>query len=142
MMHTDDHGIAAMLARRVGHSADSEKVSAVALSIWDEVDEALSPIIGKSGVTALYKRSLYTAIVDHPCLVTAYEGVTRNGKGFAGLDTALLQQTPQQGLVVLEALLSTFHELLTFLIGGSLFERLLRSVWDKPSDSDVTKEPE
>lgn len=142
LMHVDEHRIAAMIAGRVGVCADIKKVATAASSIWNDVDAALTPIIGKSGVAALYKRSLHTAIADHPCLVVAYEGVMPTGNDFAGLEIALLQQTPEQALAALLALLTTFHERLTFLIGGPLFERLLGSVWDKPSNSDVIKESE
>lgn len=128
-----------MLARRVGEGADSATVAAAAVSIWQDVDVALAPIIGQSGVAALYKRSLYLTLVEHPYLVTAYEGSLRAGE-FVGLNTALAQQTPADALAATIALLNTFHDLLTHLIGGSLFERLLRSVWDKPSSGDAAKD--
>jgi hypothetical protein len=138
-MPIDAHGIQAMLARRVGESADAVAIAAAAISLWQEVDVALAPIIGQPGVAALYKRSLYLTLVDHPCLVTAYEGLLRPGD-FAGLETALSQQTPAEAAAAMAALLSTFHDLLTHLIGGSLFERLLRSVWNKPSSGDSAKD--
>jgi hypothetical protein len=141
-MPTDDYGIVAMLARRVGQSADIEKVAAVAVAVWRDVDNALSPIIGDAGVAALYRRSLYSSLANHPCLAVAYENISPGGERFAELETALLQQTPEVASAALLALLTTFHELLTFLIGGSLFERLLRSVWNKPTNGDATKESE
>jgi len=81
-MPIDAHGIQAMLARRVGESADAVAIAAAALSLWQEVDVALAPIIGQPGVAALYKRSLYLTLVDHPCLVTAYEGLLRLAQHF------------------------------------------------------------
>ncbi len=139
LMQADAHGIRAMLARRVGEDADAATIAAAALLIWRDVDVALSPIIGQPGVAALYKRSLYLTLVDHPFLVTAYEGSVRAGD-FVGLETALSQQTPTEALAAIISLLITFHDLLTHLIGGSLFERLLRSVWDKPSSGDAAKD--
>jgi len=138
-MPTDAHGIQALLARRVGEGADPATIAAAAVSIWHEVDVALAQIIGKPGVAALYKRSLYLTLADHPCLVTAYEGSLRPGE-FAGLEVALAQQTRVEASAAIIALLNTFHDLLTHLIGGSLFERLLRSVWDKPSSGDAAKD--
>jgi len=141
-MPTDDYGIAAMLARRVGEGADIGKVAAVAVVVWRDLDNALSPIIGDAGVAALYRRSLYSSLADHSCLAVAYKNITHDSEGFAELETALLQQTPEVASAALLALLTAFHELLTFLIGGSLFERLLRSVWNKPTNGDVTEESE
>jgi hypothetical protein len=138
-MPNDVHGIQAMLARRVGEAADAASVAAEALLIWKDIDVALAPIIGQPGVAALYKRSLYLTLIDHPCLVTAYEGSLRPGE-FEGLKTALSQQTPAEALAATISLLHTFHDLLTHLIGGSLFERLLRSVWDKSSSGDAAKD--
>jgi hypothetical protein len=135
-MQDDVHGIRAMLVRRAGESADSATIASAALSVWQDIDRALSPIIGQPGVAALYKRSLYLTLVGQPALVTAYEGALRPGE-FEGLETALTQQTPAQALAMICALLNTFHELLTHLIGGSLFERLLRTVWGKPSSGDA-----
>lgn len=129
-MQADVHGIYAMLVRRAGDGADAGAIASAAIAVWRDIDRALAPIIGQPGVAALYKRSLYLALVDHPCLVTAYEGALRPGE-FVGLDVALSQQLPAQAMVVIVALLNTFHELLTQLIGGALFERLLRSVWDE-----------
>jgi len=128
-----------MLAKRIGESADAQTIAAAALLIWQDVDVALAPIIGQSGVAALYKRSIYLTLVDHPFLVTAYEGSLSPGE-FVGLKTALSQQTPALALAAIISLLNTFHDLLTHLIGGSLFERLLRSVWDKPSSGDAAKD--
>ena len=139
LMQADAHGIRAMLARRVGDGVDAVAIAAAAFLIWRDVDVALAPIIGQPGVAALYKRSLYLTLVDHPCLVTAYEGSLRTGD-FVGLETALSQQTPAEALAAIISLLNTFHDLLTHLIGGSLFERLLRSVWDKPSSGDAAKD--
>ena len=139
-MQADAHGIRAMLARRAGTSANAATIGGTALSIWRDVDEALAPIIGQSGVAALYKRSLYLALAEHPCLVTAYEGALRAGD-FVGLETALSQQTSDEASAAIISLLTTFHDLLTHLIGGSLFVRLLRSVWDKPSSGNAAKDP-
>lgn len=140
--HGEEQRIAEMLARRVDQGADIQKVAVIAVAIWEEVNAALSPILNKSGVAALYKRSLYTTLADHRSLVPAYESIALSGSGLVGLYAAILQQTPEQALADLLALLINFHRLLASLIGGSLMERLLRPVWDQPSSGDVTKESE
>lgn len=82
LMQADAHGIRAMLALRVGDGADAASTAAAALSIWRDIDVALGPIIGQPGVVALYKRSLYLTLVDHPYLVIAYESSLRAGDFF------------------------------------------------------------
>ena len=135
-MQADARGIHAMLVRRTGEGASAAVVGTAALAVWRDIDRALAPIIGQPGVAALYKRSLYLTLVDYPCLITAYEGALRPGD-FDGLDVTLSQQQADQAMAVISALLNKFHDLLTHLIGGSLFERLLRSVWDGPSSDDA-----
>jgi len=132
----DAHGIGAMLSRRLGANADITQLAAFAVSIWHEVDAVLSPIFDETGVVALYKKSLDLTIDHHPCLATAHEQAHSTGK-FAGLGAALSKQTAEYASAVIVYLLNTFHDLLTHLIGGSMFERLLRSIWDKPSGDDA-----
>ena len=45
------------LANRVGSDADSTQIAAAVLAIWEEIDDALTPIVGPLGVVALYRRS-------------------------------------------------------------------------------------
>jgi len=138
-MQADAHGVQAMLASRVRAGADAATMAAATIGIWQDVDVALSPIIGQQGVAALYKRSLYLALTEHPCLVAAYRGELRPGD-FSALDIALASQTSAHAEAAITALLNTFRDLLTHLIGGSLCERLLRTVWDKPASGDAVKD--
>ena len=78
-------------------------------------------------------------LVDHPYLVIAYESSLRAGD-FFGLEAALSPLTSDEASAATVSLLITFHDLLTHLIGGSLFERLLCSVWDKPSSGNAAKD--
>ncbi|MDO9286713.1 MAG: hypothetical protein Q7U26_17620 [Aquabacterium sp.] len=85
-----------------------------------EIDAALTPIIGPRGVMALWQRSLHLTAAAHPWL--------------AALDLLLLakavgQRDAGDAAAAVNALLRAFHELLASLIGESLTERLLRTVW-------------
>ena len=88
---------------------------------------------------ALYRRSLYLIRSAFPWLITVYEGALRPGE-FAPLQAALTRQTGAEAVLATDALLRTFHDLLTSLIGGSLTERLLRSVWDNHSSGDAVQD--
>ena len=114
-------------------------VADTAVSTWQKVAAALSPIIGQAGVGALLKRSLYLVRADYPFLTAAYEGAHDPGD-LGALHAALAQQTGTDAAAAHSALLQTFHDLLISLIGGSLTERLLRPVWDDPSSGDAVQD--
>lgn len=101
------------------------------------------PIIGPRGVAALGQRSLHLASVAHPWLAARQPG------GPATLDSALLVsllalRSREDAAAATDTFLRTFLELLTNLIGGSLTERLLRTVLgppDTPTNSASVQDP-
>lgn len=102
----------------------SLRVADAAVTTWRELDAALSPIIGQRGVAALYQRSLYLNRSDYPWLAGVHQATLRVGE-FAPLHAVLTQQTSTIAADACNALLATFRDLLTRLIGMSLAERLL-----------------
>ena len=63
-----------MFARLAAESVDNVRIAEIAISIWNGVGAALSPIIGQAGVAALFKRSVYLTRITHPCLLAVDEG--------------------------------------------------------------------
>ncbi len=112
--------------------ADASRIAEAAVAQWRNVDAALSPIIGQTGVAALFKRSVHLTGVNYPCLHALSESTLRPGD-YAELGATLSRETAFDAAAASDALLRTFHELLDKLIGGSLAERLLRSAWNLPS---------
>lgn len=121
--------IAAPLAHRVGQAAEAAQIAAAVFAIWEEIDEALTPILGPRGVVALYQRSLHLAAVAHPGLAAPDES-DPPATGPAALKSALARQSGRTAAVAGNAFLQIFHDLLASLIGPSLTERLLRAVWE------------
>lgn len=119
--------------------ASAPLVADTAVSTWQRIAVALAPIIGQAGVGALLKRSLYLVRADHAFLAAAYEDTLDPGD-LGALHAVLSQQTGADAAAAHTALLQTFHDLLTSLIGGSLTERLLRPVWDDPSSGDAVQD--
>ena len=119
--------------------ADAGKIADAAVAAWTAVDGALSPIIGRRGVAALYKRSIHLALEDHPWLAAAYEGALQPGD-FASLRAALSRQTAQNAAAGHDAVLKTFQDLLDSLIGRSLTQRLLQAVRDQPSSGAAVQD--
>ena len=111
---------------------DPLEVAQSAVSTWHRIDNALSPIIGHRGVAGLYKRSLSLTRGEHPALTSVFEEAIVPGD-YSTLRQALAQQSAPVAVAASAALLTTFTDLLTKLIGLSLTERLLRPLLDSPS---------
>lgn len=122
----------APLADRVTDGADAEQVADAIVAIWLEIEQALHPIIGHRGVAALYNRSLHLTAVAYPWLAIDQPAVPA-AVDPSRLRAALVQQTAAEAAVGGSALFQTFHELLASLVGASLTDRLLRSVWTHSS---------
>jgi hypothetical protein len=116
------------LAQHVGPDANAAQIAALMVGLWQEIEHSLSPIIGKRGVAALYRRSLYLTGVGHAWLASASDGVATS-LDLVALHALFAQQTPAAGMAAGGALLQTFYELLASMVGPSLTARLLRGVW-------------
>ena len=131
--------IEAALAQLVASGADSGSVADAACSVCQGIAAVLSPIVGQQGVAALYRRSLHLTRAQHPTLSALNE--LNDPADFVALREALSRQTSTNAAAASGALLITFHDLLSSLIGPSLTERLLGSVLDKPSTNNAAQGP-
>lgn len=122
--------IVASLAHRVDHVADIYQVADVIISMLQDTNASLVPIIGPKGVAALYRRSLHLCTSLHPHMVATY-GSLVDPLDLTDLKTILIQQTQIDAVFFGEELLKALYELLSTLIGPSLSARLLLDVWDK-----------
>ena len=128
----------AMFAQRSA-GADVSRIADMAVAIWKDVGIALSPIIGQTGVAALFKRSIHLTRGAHPCLATVGDDQAQPD-ALVALQAALARQPSATAVAANTALLQNFQDLLISLIGLSLTERLLHPVWDKPSSSQVEQD--
>lgn len=127
--------IVASLAHRVGPDADTARIAEAIVATLQDMNAALTPIIGQQGVVALYRRSLHLCAATHPRLAGTFSSV-QAALDLIALKSVLVEQNEVDALFFGEVLLTTFYELLTTLIGPSLTARLLRGVWE-PSLSDT-----
>ena len=130
--------IVASLTHRVGPNADIVKTAHAIISILQDIEAALTPVIGQQGVAALYRRSLHLCGSTHPRLTGPCDRV-QAGQVLTALKSVLVEQSEADALFFGEMLLTIFYELLTTLIGPSLTARLLRGVWE-PSLSDTSSQ--
>lgn len=138
-MSTGLQRIEAVLARQLAESVSAEVTADAACELWGRIDAALSPIIGQHGVAALVKRSLYLTRTAHPVLAAAASADARPGD-FRGLHAVMAGQASAEAAALNAALLRSFYELLSSLIGGTLTERLLDPVWAPPCPDTPAQE--
>jgi hypothetical protein len=130
-MQSEALRIQATIAALAAINADAEHVAGAAAATWHEIHAVLATVIGPGGVAALYQRALHLICGAYPWLTIADEDPVRAGE-FAALQLVLAQQGSAQVVAANAALLQTFYDLLSSLIGVSLTERLLRSVRNNP----------
>lgn len=131
-MGTQDR-IALAVAQRAGEGADAARTAGAIVALWEQVEAALTPIIGQRGVAALYRRSLYLAAAAHPWL-EPQQGPQAT-MDLAALKSAMTRQDSTDAAAGGVAVLQAFQTLLISLIGSSLTLRLLDAVWTPPSPS-------
>ena len=124
-------GWPAPLAGRVAVDASAGQIADAIVAVWREIDQALHPIIGHRGVAALFNRSLSLAAAKYPWLALGHQGALTTLDPSA-LKATLVRQSAADAAASGIALFQSFRELLASLIGGSLTDRLLRSVWALP----------
>ncbi len=103
------------------------ELAAESVARWRQIDVALTPIIGRRGIVAIYKKALNLTHADFPWLATMSEDDTFFDN-FTSLQAALAQQTSAVIMAANLSLHRAFNKLLVSLIGESLSERLLQSI--------------
>ena len=130
--------VAAALLVQGGAAATAMQIARSVASTLEEIEHALSPILGLKGVLALRKRSVYLAGKLHPWLTLALQD--RQLDDPASLEAMLAAQTSSDAAAAGAAIVQSFYELLASLVGTSLTERLLRTAWlrflDAPPSQD------
>lgn len=117
----------------------AEFVAAAAVARWGNIVDALTPVLGQRGVAALYRRTLTVAGRTHPCLLQALEDT--EPVSFKPLSRALVLQPADTAAAATDASLETFHELLNSLIGRSLTQRLLGTLWSPEFSGSPVQDP-
>jgi hypothetical protein len=88
----------------------------------------MSPVIGHSGVVALYRRSLHMVATGHPWLA-ALRVTQPPAMDLPAMRVVLVGQCAADAAAAATALSTTLHGLLVSLIGEALTHRLLLPVW-------------
>lgn len=119
------------LAHRTGDAPDASAVAEATAGTWRQVAALLTPVLGARGVDVIFRRALSLTSKIYPWLALD----EAQGDSAALLVSLKAQLAGQETDVAAEAacaLLMTFFELLTTLLGESLTERLSKPVWTAP----------
>ncbi|BDT68662.1 hypothetical protein os1_28480 [Comamonadaceae bacterium OS-1] len=116
------------LAQRAGSSPDARAVVDAVTRTWQFMATQLEPVIGERGVGVLLDRALHLTGKNFPWLVHTGPPQDQTDR-LTRLQAQFASRGAQDAAAAGCALLVTFTELLASLIGDSLTERLLASVW-------------
>lgn len=120
---------------------NAAQIAGTVVGIYAHIETALAPIIGSRGIAALCKRSVYVAGQTHPWLrgpdawLLGPHADLQAALDLEALRSAIAAQDNAEAAAGAGFLLQTFCEVLTRLVGASLTERLLSSVWPSLSSS-------
>lgn len=105
---------------------NAQLVAARSVEVWEALARALVPLIGEKGFATLFARCVQLTHGAHPWLA-----LERGGQGaaaFAGLGPLLAGRGGADALAASRALLLTFHDALTVLIGAPLTSVMLAAI--------------
>ena len=129
-----------LLASEGGPWSSSEACAAAAWRVYEKLNARLAPLLGLSGIQALFVRSAKLAQAEFPTIaeMATPEGLTRLGPCLQALDPAIAAEAAA-------TLFGTFFELMTTFVGERLTVLVLRSAWPEieekpPSETGETRE--
>ena len=118
--------------------SDSVSTAGEFVRVLQDIRIVLTPILGVRGVAALLQRSLHLARLHHPWLADPLAG--GDYVDVAALQSSLSGRDPASCQAAARAVLSSFHALLSSLIGEPLTERLFESMWTPPTSGNAAQE--
>lgn len=137
--HPESRRIAVTLARHAADGANAAHIAGAIVSTWQDIDTALRPILGQRGVFSLYRRSVHLTVAGHPWFAEMRDGM-QTALDLPALEATLAKQGSRNAAAGGGDLLQAFHELLASLVGASLTEQLLRSIWANSSSGDAAQD--
>ena len=123
----------------VGVGADAKAIADDCIRAWERVASQFAPLIGEGGVGVLYARSLHLTRSRFPWLALPQEP-RQTDSPYTDLKVSLERREPSEAREAIGALMITFAELLTALIGETLTTRILSSAWANGGPDDTAQE--
>jgi len=140
-MQADASRLPAKFETLAAQGADAEMVAAAALADWQKVETQLSPIIGKVGMSALFKRSIHLSSFSFPWLSAAFDNGGPDAAALTALHDLMSKQSAVDAAAANAGVLQTFSDLLYSLIGGALTARIMQPVNRAPPGGPPLQHP-
>jgi hypothetical protein len=105
-----------------------EAITDVTIDLWERLAASLISIIGEGGFQSLYSRSVYLTSATFPWMAPN-PPTQKINLGFADLKMSLEGRDSTEASEASIALLCTFIDILTLLIGEFLTTSILRTAW-------------
>ncbi len=115
-----------------------EEVAGHAVQLWTALAAELTPIVGESGFTILYARSLHITQRTFTWLAPT-PGLQQADSQFTFLQTRLEGQAAPEAAKACEAMLVTFIDILALLIGEPLTNGILHAAWGDDASEITTR---
>jgi len=127
-----------LMEREALDGADAAAIAAATFRVLERLTRQLTPIIGPSGVVAVYARGVHLAKRQFPWLppVSAVE----SDGSFADVRLSMQKQDARVATEAAFAVLIAISDLLESFIGESLTSQLLSGAWPDDPAGDVTRE--
>jgi hypothetical protein len=135
---SEDRGFIEILASQVAEAENSEQIVSLLILRFRMISDALGPVIGHGGVTALFERSLYI-VGDRYAWIQDLRIHANTGKAFSSIAPVFALRTMQEAADAAVLIVSEFCDLLAGMVGYSLSERLLRPVLGRSMSDSVVK---
>jgi hypothetical protein len=128
-----------LIAQELDGSHTPDELAVAAVSMFTRLLSVLSAVLGQTGSTALFRRSLKLAEATVPFY--AQVRTAEYDKLFDALSASLRQQRPEVVREASQTLLTTYIELLAAFIGEQLTWQLLQEAWpavrsSRPQESE------
>lgn len=107
------------------------------LAIWNKITRKFSPLLGPNSADLLFTRSLEQNRAAFPWLPSA--DMMGADISFDAFETSLLERAPEEIVASTRALLDSYIDMLTALIGARLTNQFLRSAFPA-DDAESNKE--
>ena len=118
-----------VLRHQAGPDADAAALAAAARRSYEDLANALAPLIGQTGIDTLAARAVHLAQRDYPWLATTRNPLQQQEGPFTQVTLSLEQQDAALATEAAAAVLATFTGLLYTFVGESLTTRMMRQAW-------------
>jgi hypothetical protein len=115
------------MAGQIADADNPEEIARLLTARFRMISQALGPVIGNGGVTALFERSFYVAGGAHPW-VSDFRDHAEHAGDFASIEALFAARTAREATQAGVLIVDQFCDLLGEMVGYSLSERLLRPV--------------